>query len=99
MFLEALASLGPAVTLSQPVSQSASQGFDKSYVYCELEGLDESRGVSDGMQSHAKSCKVKQSHAKSCKIMQSSKVMKRHAKSCKIMQSHAKSPWLPHSYI
>ena len=77
------------MTLSQSVSQSASHpvashGFDKSYVYCELGGLDESRGVSDGMQSHAKPLKVMQSHARSCKVMQS------HVKAYKGMQSHAK---------
>ena len=80
MFLEALASLGPGVTLSQSVIHS----FAKYYVYCELGCLDEFKGVSDGMQSHANSCKVMQSLAKSCKVMQS------HAKSCKVMKSHAK---------
>ena len=33
-FLEALASLGPGVTLSQSPSHPVSHGFDKSYVYC-----------------------------------------------------------------
>ena len=75
------------MTLSQSVSRSvASQGFDKSYVYCELGGLDESRGVSDDMQSHAMSCKVMQIHAKSCKVVQS------HVKAYKGMQSHASQP-------
>ena len=37
------------------VSQSGQVSFDKYNVYCELGGLDESRGVSDGMQSHAMS--------------------------------------------
>ena len=64
---------------TQSVSQSPSLIFDKSYVYCEHEGFDESHGVSDGMQRHAKLYKVMQSHAKSCKVMKS------HAKVCKVM--------------
>ena len=67
---------------SQSVSQSVSLIFDKSYVYCELGALDESRGVSDGLQRHAKSCKVMQRYAKSCKVMQC------HAKSCKVIQNY-----------
>ena len=61
-FLEAHASLGPGVTLSQSVCLSVTHSFDKSYVFCELEDLYKSRDDSDVMQSHVKSCKVMQSH-------------------------------------
>ena len=59
LVLEGHASLGPVATLSQSVTQSVTHSLDKSYDFCELEDLYESRGYSDGVQSHVKSCKVK----------------------------------------
>ena len=88
VFLEAHASLGPGVTLSQSVSQSPSQSvgvLTNSLFTVNLEvlmNLGVCQMVCKDMQSHAKSCKDLQSHAKSCNVMQC------HAMSCNVMQSH-----------